>query len=387
MSCYTLLRLGCRRISRSSSYSYPSNRHRFKKLSSSFSYFSTHAASEERFSSCTPLLDNFTPNKVSRIKRKSHVQDNVLDEAPGNILTDRFGRQHTYLRISLTEKCNLRCKYCMPKEGVVLSPKENMMTHDEIVRLARIFASQGVNKIRLTGGEPLLFRGIEKLVGDLKSIPGIKELGITTNGMLLKRKLPALITAGIDALNVMEGLDRVLQAVDAAVNLGVPSVKINCVVMNGMNEEELLDFVSLTELRPVEVRFIEYMPFQANAWNNKKLVKYTDMITTINHGLQKIPQLVRLENDLGFITSMTQHFCGDCNRLRLTADGNLKTCLFGTDETSLMTRMRKGETNEEILPTIKAAVLRKKAVLGGHNDMNTLANHSDKNRPMIHIGG
>jgi cyclic pyranopterin phosphate synthase len=351
------------------------------------------------------------------------------DPAPLQALTDSFGRRHSYLRISLTERCNLRCTYCMPKEGVELSPAERMLSDDEVLRLASLFASQGVTKIRLTGGEPLLRRGIEALAGKLKQIPGVEELGITTNGMLLERKLPALVEAGVDALNVSldtlvpakfsfitrrptSGMARVLSAVDAAIQAGVPSVKLNCVVMRGMNEEELADFVRLTETRPLEVRFIEYMPFNANRWDDSKLVRRGEMLESIragletSHGLQAAGSgLERLGSKdrpgdvsktyavpgwagrVGFITSMSDHFCGDCNRLRLTADGNLKTCLFGTDETDLRGRMRAGQSDAELLPTIASAVGRKKAVLGGHNDVARLAENAGSNRAMIHIGG
>eukprot|EP00941_MAST-03F_sp_MAST-3F-sp1_P006320 g6320.t1 len=392
-------------------------------------------ASSSSFSSLVQIDPDFTVEtrrkpqfqRLTALRERLAAETDRKEEVESertNALFDSFGRKHTYLRISLTEKCNLRCKYCMPADGIELSPQENMLTDAEILRLAELFATQGVTKIRLTGGEPLLRNGIEKLALQLKEISGINELGITTNGMLLKRKLPQLVSAGVDAINIsldtlipakfsfitrrsMKGLDRVLDAIKASVDAGIPSVKVNCVVVNGMNEEEIIDFVRLTKNLPIEVRFIEYMPFQANEWEQKKLVPWDTMVEEIDVQLMNEfnNKLIRLNNvdekgavsktyqvegwpgKVGFITSMSSHFCGECNRLRLTADGNLKTCLFGTDETNLRERIRCGESNDTLLPTIQKAVLRKKAVLGGYKNFMKLADQSNHNRPMIKIGG
>ncbi|XP_042189457.1 molybdenum cofactor biosynthesis protein 1 isoform X2 [Callorhinchus milii] len=248
-------------------------------------------------------------------------------------LTDHFGRHHNYLRISLTEKCNLRCQYCMPEEGVKLTPRAQMLTVKEVVTLAGLFVKQGVDKVRLTGGEPLIRPDVVDIVGFHK---------------------------------VMEGINK-------AVEMGYNPVKVNCVVMRGMNEDELLDFVSLTEEKPLDVRFIEYMPFDGNRWNFKKLVSYQEMLDTIRQkwpDLQKLPsgttdtakayKVPNFQGQIGFITSMSDHFCGSCNRLRITADGNLKVCLFGNAEVSLRDTLRSGASEEALLEIIGAAVGRKK---------------------------
>eukprot|EP00741_Cyanophora_paradoxa_P011203 tig00020554_g10823.t1 len=343
-----------------------------------------------------------------------------------SLLTDKYGRRHTYLRISLTERCNLRCQYCMPAEGVDLSPDSHLLRSDEIVRIARLFVSHGVDKIRLTGGEPLVRKDVDVLAAELGRIPGLRTLALTTNGILLPRKLPALHAAGVNALNISldtlkpekfvkitrrQGFERVMDAIRMALDYGYYPVKINCVVMRGVNDDELLDFVAFTEHKNVEVRFIEYMPFDGNAWKDTKMVPYAEMVDRIRNKYQ-LERAVDHANDtsktwaipgfqgrIGFITSMSEHFCGSCNRLRLTADGNLKVCLFGASEVSLRDAMRgsgdwrgklglrqvaptAGATDEELSDLIGAAVMRKKPA---HAGMHQIAEM--KNRPMILIGG
>ncbi|KJE90936.1 molybdenum cofactor synthesis 1 isoform 1 [Capsaspora owczarzaki ATCC 30864] len=304
------------------------------------------------------------------------------------VLTDTFGRGHTYLRISLTERCNLRCVYCMPEHGVELSPNGALLTTDEIIRLAQLFVSQGVDKIRLTGGEPTVRKDLVPLVERLGQIDGLKSIALTTNGIVLGRYLPQLQKAGLTHLNISldtlhqhkfeimtrrKGWDRVWESIKLAISLGYDPVKVNCVVMRGSNEDEVCDFVELTRTMPLDVRFIEYMPFDDNKWNSQKMVSYQSMVETIR---ARFPEFERMEdraNDtskaykvpgfvgqVGFITSMSDHFCGTCNRLRITADGNLKVCLFGNAEVSLRDAMRAGATDEELLPVVAAAVSRKK---------------------------
>lgn len=327
-----------------------------------------------------------------------------------DLLTDTFGRRHTYLRIALTERCNLRCRYCMPAEGVALRPRDEILTFEEIERLARLFVRAGVRKIRLTGGEPLVRTGIEALAETLGAIPGLETLALTTNGLLLPKKLPRLRAAGVNLLNISldtlrpdrfehitrrPGLDLVWRAIDLALELGYDPVKVNCVVMRGFNDDELADFVALTEDRPLEVRFIEYMPFDGNGWGMDRLVPYRDMQARI---AERFPDLEPLRDGptatartyrvpgfrgrVGFIASMTEPFCGGCNRLRLTADGSLKVCLFGPAEVSLRDALRGGATDDDLGKIIRAAVQRKKAA---HAGMQVLA--KTRNRPMILIGG
>lgn len=331
-------------------------------------------------------------------------------EVNPQVLTDSFGRFHTYLRISITERCNLRCKYCMPAEGVALRPRDELLSFEEIDRLARIFVSEGVTKIRLTGGEPLLRHDVDHLMEMLGRIDGLRTLAVTTNGLLLRKKLDRMRAAGVNLLNVSldtlredrfefitrrAGLDVVLDAIERAINAGYEPLKINCVVMRGFNDDEIVDFVEFTRDHPVDVRFIEYMPFTGNAWSDASFVPYTEMLSAIK---TKYPDLRRLSdspNDtskawgvpgfagqVGFITSMSEHFCSSCNRVRLTADGSLKVCLFGNAEVSLRDAIRTGADDEAIRSLVRMAVSRKKAA---HAGMHAIA--SSENRPMILIGG
>ncbi|MDZ4700868.1 MAG: GTP 3',8-cyclase MoaA [Rhodothermales bacterium] len=326
------------------------------------------------------------------------------------MLTDTFGRVHTYLRISLTERCNLRCQYCMPAEGVPLKPHADILTFEEIERISTLFVRAGVTKIRLTGGEPLVRKDVEEVVRRIGRIPGLRTFAMTTNGLLIPKKLPALHAAGLNLLNISldtlqadrfatitrrDGFEVVLRAIDMAIEYGYRPVKVNCVVMRGFNDDELADFVTLTQTKPIEVRFIEYMPFEGNGWQDDRFMPYTEMIERI---VERHPGLARQDDgpnetsktyrvpdyagSVGFISSMSEHFCGGCNRLRITADGNLKVCLFGNAEVSLRDVIRAGASDEELAAVIEAAVLRKKAA---HAGMYNIA--AGENRPMILIGG
>jgi molybdenum cofactor biosynthesis protein A len=335
------------------------------------------------------------------------------DQSHSNVsraLTDSFGRQHTYLRISLTERCNLRCTYCMPAEGVDLKPRDHILSFEEIMRLAELLVAQGVSKIRLTGGEPLIRKELVQLVERIAALNGLKELTITTNGLLLPRKLEDLKNAGVTGFNISldtlqpdrfkhitrrKGLETVLEAIDMTVEAGYDPVKVNCVVLRDFNEDELGDFVAFTQSRPVEVRFIEYMPFDGNAWNTGKFMPYSDMVSVIQ---ERWPSFSRHKEDdsetaklwrvpgftgsVGFISSMSDHFCSGCNRIRITADGKLKVCLFGSNEVNLRDMMRAGINDERLIETVQSALSRKAA---SHAGMEVLA-ESD-NRPMILIGG
>ncbi|XP_012577151.1 PREDICTED: molybdenum cofactor biosynthesis protein 1 isoform X1 [Condylura cristata] len=325
-----------------------------------------------------------------------------------DFLTDSFGRQHSYLRISLTEKCNLRCQYCMPEEGVPLTPKADLLTTEEILTLARLFVKEGVDKIRLTGGEPLIRPDVVDIVAQLRQLEGLRTIGVTTNGINLARLLPQLQKAGLTAINISldtlvpakfefivrrKGFHKVMEGIHKAIELGYSPVKVNCVVMRGLNEDELLDFVALTEGLPLDVRFIEYMPFDGNKWNFKKMVSYKEMLDTLRRRwpeLEKLPEeesstakafkIPGFQGQVSFITSMSEHFCGTCNRLRITADGNLKVCLFGNSEVSLRDHLRAGASEEELLRIIGAAVGRKKRQHAGMFNISQM-----KNRPMILI--
>ncbi|KAI5815316.1 hypothetical protein BZA77DRAFT_388486 [Pyronema omphalodes] len=357
--------------------------------------------------------------------RKTLSADLSSEKPFSSFLTDRFKRQHTYLRISITERCNLRCLYCMPEDGISLSPADHLLSTNEIIELARLFIKEGVTKIRLTGGEPTVRKDIVELVrrlGELKPL-GLREIAITSNGISLLRKLPDMVEAGLTAVNLSldtlvppkfemitrrRGLEKVLMSMEEALRLGI-RVKVNMVVMKGVNEEELADFVELTKERNVEVRFIEYMPFDGNKWASKKMFSFQqmlDVITRHHPGFYLLPQLPNdtaktyaipgYKGTVGFITSMTENFCGTCNRLRITSDGNIKACLFGNEEVSLRDVMREyrkadeevgagGEKREEmekrLLEVIGGAVGRKEE---GHKPADVLAREGG-NRPMILI--
>ncbi|XP_059145505.1 molybdenum cofactor biosynthesis protein 1-like [Physella acuta] len=347
------------------------------------------------------------------LKLKKSVKDRVanIDRPFHDFLTDTFGRQHTYLRISLTERCNLRCQYCMPAEGVTLSPKDNILRTDEILQLSRLFVSQGITKIRLTGGEPLVRPDLQQIIeglNELRSI-GLKNIGITTNAVTLARKLPDLKAAGLDQINLSldtlvpakfefitrrRGFEKVIKSIEKALELGYNPLKINCVVMRGMNEDEICDFVAFTENKAVDVRFIEYMPFGGNKWNTQKFMSYQEMLDKIYTKWPTFAKLSDKPNDtskaykvpgfagqVGFITSMSEHFCGSCNRLRITADGNLKVCLHGNSEVSLRDCLRQNLPEPELLEVIGAAVKRKKRQHAGMTNLSKM-----ENRPMILIG-
>ncbi|KAF2138155.1 uncharacterized protein K452DRAFT_301516 [Aplosporella prunicola CBS 121167] len=340
-----------------------------------------------------------------------------------DFLTDNFDRQHDYLRISVTERCNLRCLYCMPEEGVPLSPPDHLLSTPEIVYLSSLFVSEGVSKIRLTGGEPTVRRDIVPLmqsIGSLRS-QGLRELALTTNGISLWRKLDSMVEAGLTGVNLSldtldpfqfqimtrrKGFDAVMKSIDRILEMnklgaGV-KLKINCVVMRGLNDREILPFVELGREKDIEVRFIEYMPFDGNKWSQNKMLSYSEMLDIIRAKYPTLRQVKGHKNDtsktweipgfvgkIGFITSMTHNFCGTCNRLRITSDGNLKVCLFGNAEVSLRDILRKSgeegmsaEQQNELLEVIGAAVKRKKEKHAGMGELENM-----KNRPMILIGG
>ena len=330
--------------------------------------------------------------------------------AAASPLTDSFGRHHTYLRISLTERCNLRCLYSMPEEGIELTPNANLLTAPEIERVARLFVAHGVNKIRLTGGEPTVRRDLEDVVERLAALDGLEQIAITTNGLTLHRRLEALKRAGLTHVNISldtlvpakfelltrrNGHDRVLRSIREAVKFGYDPVKVNVVLMRGVNDDELLDFVAMTEDAPINVRFIEYMPFDGNRWETRKVVSYAEAMGRV---LERHPGMRRVKDSksevaknfdipghrgrVSFVTSMTDHFCGGCNRLRIMADGNLKVCLFGNAETSLRDAMRRGASDEELATLVGKAVAGKKKAHAGMADLPKM-----ENRSMIKIGG
>ncbi|XP_072932979.1 molybdenum cofactor biosynthesis protein 1 isoform X2 [Epargyreus clarus] len=275
----------------------------------------------------------------------------------------------------------------MPAEGVALSARAALLARAELRRLVRVFAALGVTKLRLTGGEPTLRKDLVDIVQELSDTPGIRAVAMTTNGVALTRRLPALQRAGLSALNVSldslradryermarrPGLSRALASVDLALQLGYSPVKINTVLMKGFNDDEICDFVELTRDRDVEVRFIEFMPFSGNRWGAERMVAGGAALAAVRAAHPALQRAAPRASDtatvwrvpgyagsVGFISSMTQPFCSSCNRLRLTADGNLKVCLFGAAEVSLRDALRAGAGDEDLRALVRAALRRK----------------------------
>ena len=329
------------------------------------------------------------------------------------MLADRFGRRHTTLRLGLTERCNLRCTYCMPAAGVPLAPTRAMLTTDELVRVASVLAGAGVDKVRLTGGEPLVRKDAVEVAERLGRL-GLRSLAITTNGLLLADRLAALARAGLTDLTVSldtlrpdrfeavtrrPGLDRVLGAVDAALALGYGtdgrSLKVNVVALRGVNEDEAADFAAWAAREPIEVRFIEVMPFGGNGWDRAALVPMAETKAAIEEAVGPLrrcddapdatAQTFRRpgwRGRVGFVASLTAPFCAGCSRLRVTADGALKVCLFGDAEVSLRDAMRAGASDADLLAAVQTALDGKHAA---HAGMDPMAIAED--RPMITIGG
>ncbi len=325
-------------------------------------------------------------------------------------LIDSFRREHTYLRISVTDRCNLRCGYCMPPNGIHLKERSEILTFDEIERLVKIFANMGINKIRITGGEPLVRKDLPKLIQRLAIIHGIQTIGITTNGVLLKSFVFKLKMSGVTNLNISldtlrtsrfklisgrEHFNDVIDGINNSLDAGFQSLKLNTVVMSGVNDDELLDFVEFVRDKPINVRFIEYMPFKLNQWNHAKFVSYQQMFETIDEKYELKPIETSDKNSVSkdfwiygimgtvsFITPMSNHFCGTCNRIRLTADGSIKSCLFHPAEVNLRSALRGGESDEVIEKLIRSAILQKQYE---HHAMEELV--SLENRSMIQIGG
>jgi len=302
-----------------------------------------------------------------------------------NALSDTFGRVANNLRISVTDRCNFRCRYCMPEEGMEWLKKNMLLSFEEIKRLVDIFASLGVSKIRLTGGEPLMRQELWRLVGMIRSVGGIRDIALTTNGYFLKQQARRLREAGLDRINVsLDSLDPATfsamarrdhfrdtwEGIEEALRCGISPVKINVVLIRGMNDGEIESFAALARSRPVVVRFIEFMPIGSeDDWSIDRVVPAKEVIERIDAVAHILPvpggsvnapaEIYRFadgEGEIGVISSVTQPFCGDCNRVRITSDGKFRTCLFSLKETDLRGLMRGGAGDEEIAATIVRAV-------------------------------
>lgn len=326
-------------------------------------------------------------------------------------IVDSFGRVHDYLRISLTDRCNLRCTYCMPKEGIPLRDKAEFMTSEEVIEIAQKFVSLGVKKIRLTGGEPLIKKDIVNVILQLGKLP--IELTLTTNGVVVDRFIDTFKEAGIKSINVSldtlksernkgitrrDYFDRVINNIQLLLDNDF-DVKINAVLMKGENDDEILDFVDLTKDKPLAIRFIEFMPFDGNNWDRAKTVSLEEIEQVVFGKNKTVKRLIDSENStsknfqidgykgtFGVISTVTNPFCDSCNRIRLTADGKIKNCLFSANELDLLTALRKGE---DIEPLIRQSIASKKEKLAGLGSFDSLDSKEvySKNRTMTAIGG
>jgi len=330
-----------------------------------------------------------------------------------NPMQDNHGRAHNYLRISITEHCNLRCTYCMPAEGIELTPKPLLMTADEILTIAHTFVKLGVTKIRLTGGEPLVRKDAKTIIERLGKL-GV-ELTLTTNGILAHDFIDTFKEAGITNLNVsIDSLqknkfnqitrrnyfEKLIENINLLDANGF-QVKLNVVVIKGFNDNEIIDFIELTKERNIQIRFIEFMPFDGNQWNKEKLVSYAEILQQVNdfYTAEKVQRTQDKPNDtaknhkiesyrgsFSVISSVTNPFCSTCNRIRLTADGKLKNCLFSNTETSLLDTLRAGKSIE---PLIFETIQSKHRMRGGMDNDAKFQNPElfSQNRSMIKIGG
>ncbi|NNF01604.1 MAG: GTP 3',8-cyclase MoaA [Bacteroidia bacterium] len=336
--------------------------------------------------------------------------DELIDD---QFLFDKFGRKHTYLRISITDKCNLRCTYCMPKNGIELQHHSKYMNRSEILQIAKVFCTNGINKIRITGGEPLVRKDVSEILRDLSQLP--VSLGISTNGILVDQFIDLFREIGLRSINI--SLDSLIEEkqkiitrrnyhnkIIENIHLLIKNdfdVKINTVLLKGKNSNEILDFIELTKDASLDLRFIEFMPFRDNKWDwkngisqdmvldkisaqfgIKNVVKLTDPVNSTSNNYK----IKGYDGNFGFISTVTKPFCDSCNRLRLTADGKLKNCLFSSGETDLLKALRSGTT---ISTLIKDNVRSKKRERAGMDSFEKFSDSdlNSENRSMISIGG
>jgi cyclic pyranopterin phosphate synthase len=301
------------------------------------------------------------------------------------MLLDPYKRKINYLRISITDRCNLRCCYCMPEDGIPLIPHEEVLTYEEILRIVHVFATEGISKVRLTGGEPLVRKGVIDFISRLSKIGEIKDLSLTTNGILLKELAQDLKQAGLKRINISldslkkerfyqitrkDDFERVWAGIEEALRVGFSPIKINMVAIRGLNDDEIESFARLTLHLPLTVRYIEYMPSgNGEGW------KESDILTTphIQSRLENVGNLIPIPpgqwdgpakrfqidgaiGEIGLIGAVSSHFCSDCNRLRLTPDGKIRTCLFSDEEIDLKDLIRKGGSDHDLKERLLVAI-------------------------------
>ncbi len=330
--------------------------------------------------------------------------------SPGDQLIDSYGRVHNNLRISVTDRCNIRCVYCMPENPQFL-PRSQLLSFEEIERFVRIVVPLGIDKIRLTGGEPLVRRDLPLLVAKIAAIPGIKDIGLTTNGILLAPLAKPLWDAGLRRINVSldtmdpdrfqqltrrPGFEQVIEGILAAKAAGFDPVKINAVAMRGSTEEDVVPLARFAREHGLELRFIEYMPLDCGLWEREKVLFAAEILDRISREIGPLepaadqdPRAPAIDHDyvdgggrVGLIASVSRPFCMSCNRVRLTSDGKLRNCLFSLDETDIRSLLRGNATEEEVAQAVRTSVAGK---WEGH-EINT-ARFIQPGRLMHSIGG
>jgi cyclic pyranopterin phosphate synthase len=335
-----------------------------------------------------------------------------MNLATSEALIDAFGRVHTNLRVSVTDRCNIRCFYCMPAENVRFKPRHELLSFEEIERFVRVVARLGVNKIRLTGGEPLVRHGLGVLVEKLAAVPGIRDIALTTNGLLLAEQALALKKAGLNRLNISldtlnrdvfqrisrrEGLERVLEGIFAARRAGFRKIRLNAVALRGITEPEIVPLAEFARRHGMEMRFIEFMPLDADGqWDHDQVLTGRQIRAVLE---REIGPLVPLDVDdpsqpatdyafadgvgrVGFINPVTEPFCHRCNRLRLTAEGQVRNCLFSLEEWDARKVLRSGGSDDELAELVRASIGAKKAGHGINSDQ-----FIKPDRAMYQIGG
>ena len=305
------------------------------------------------------------------------------------LLKDNYGRAIRDLRISITDRCNFRCFYCMPQEAMEWKPKPEILTYEEILRVTEVFVSLGINKLRVTGGEPMLRRDLESLIERLAKIEGIEDLAMTTNAHFLRGRAKALKDAGLQRITVSldsltpdrfalltgrNELPQVLDGIDAAIEAGLRPVKVNCVAIRGINDDQAIRFAEFARAKGAIVRFIEFMPLDnGKIWRREMIVPGEELRSRIGavYPLERVKSENQSETarrwrfadgapgEVGFINPVTQPFCGHCSRIRLTADGMIRTCLFSTVEHDIKRLMRNGASNDDLIDFIIATVEKK----------------------------
>ena len=325
-------------------------------------------------------------------------------------ITDRFGRTFNYLRLAVNEYCNLRCIYCMPEEGIPFKDKEKLITTKEIFKLIRIMTDMGVSKIRFTGGEPLLREDIPDLIHYASEISTVDSVNLTTNGLLLPAYLESLEQAGLTGINISldtlntekfkaitrrNGLDKVIAGLDMAIKSNIGSIKVNVVAMRDFNDNEILDFAELTNENDITVRFIELMPFDTHQiWKTGKFYRAEQIVNDLKSQIKELNpvsgsnteyhvfQIQGYSGKVAVIPSYTRSLCGNCNRIRITADGKLLNCLYSQTETNIRDAIRNGESNQDIKNMIKNAMTKK--LRDGWTAQNQ---GQDQRESMTQIGG